>query len=601
MANSSGHHFHIPVLGIGYSVDTPLKVAKYGISSVLSIVDDSLLETMRRHYYQLYNKEYVPITKSEEDSRAKRITSFLDMIWHIVKEQIETVKRSGFSEGSEISKYLDMLPEFSVLKTKYREMLASKDENIISKLQQWLREKITPGSIDVNVMTKLDRTNYASNGNELPVEFNDAHAAVRGFAKSELEGSIIFSAGMNPRLFSYMETLPEFSPDNNNSFKKKITIKVSDFRSAMIQGKFLANKGLWISEFRIESGLNCGGHAFASDGLLLGPILEEFVSRKQELITFLRDLYIKSLQKKNIKINSDKLQIDITVQGGVGKFSEQEFLMRYFNVNSVGWGSPFLLVPEVMNVDKITLEKLSKAGVKDIYLSNASPLGVPFNNLRHSTKEIERLKRIECGKFGSPCTKKALEFSKEFSERPICTASIKFQTNKVKQLKEKNLSPEEYKRDFEKIVAKECICEGLTSSVLAVNGIENKKTSDAASVCPGPNLAYFSKIVSLREMVDHIYGRIDLITDLHRPNLFIKELSLNIDYYYKLIRENIKPISEQTEKLLGKFKKNLIDGINYYKKIIPEIREETEKTRKKMNEELTALENRLISGISETV
>ena len=31
------HTFHIPVLGLGYSVDTPLKVARYGISSVVSI------------------------------------------------------------------------------------------------------------------------------------------------------------------------------------------------------------------------------------------------------------------------------------------------------------------------------------------------------------------------------------------------------------------------------------------------------------------------------------------------------------------------------------------------------------------------------------
>ena len=44
MFHSSPHSFHIPVLGVGYSVDTPLKVARYGISSVMSIVDDALLE-----------------------------------------------------------------------------------------------------------------------------------------------------------------------------------------------------------------------------------------------------------------------------------------------------------------------------------------------------------------------------------------------------------------------------------------------------------------------------------------------------------------------------------------------------------------------------
>ena len=43
------HKFHIPVLGLGYSIDTPLKVARYGISSVVSVVDDELIERMRKY------------------------------------------------------------------------------------------------------------------------------------------------------------------------------------------------------------------------------------------------------------------------------------------------------------------------------------------------------------------------------------------------------------------------------------------------------------------------------------------------------------------------------------------------------------------------
>ena len=53
-------------------------------------------------------------------------------------------------------------------------------------------------------------------------------------------------------------------------------MKVSDLRSAKVQGKILAKKGVWVSEYRIESGLNCGGHAFATDGILLGPILDDW-------------------------------------------------------------------------------------------------------------------------------------------------------------------------------------------------------------------------------------------------------------------------------------------------------------------------------------
>ena len=38
------HSFHIPVMGTGFTIDTPLKVARYGISSVISLVDDVLIE-----------------------------------------------------------------------------------------------------------------------------------------------------------------------------------------------------------------------------------------------------------------------------------------------------------------------------------------------------------------------------------------------------------------------------------------------------------------------------------------------------------------------------------------------------------------------------
>ncbi len=77
-----------------------------------------------------------------------------------------------------------------------------------------------------------------------------------------------------------MTEFKDFFPDANGEMKKKIILKVSDHRSSEIQGRFLAKLGLWASEFRIESGLNCGGHAFASKGFLLGVVLEEFKEKK---------------------------------------------------------------------------------------------------------------------------------------------------------------------------------------------------------------------------------------------------------------------------------------------------------------------------------
>ena len=588
------HKFHIPVLGLGFSVDTPVKVAKYGISSVMSIVDDILLEHLRKHYLEKSGKPYVEIKADEHDSRARRTTAYLNMIGQIVKEKFEELKNSEFEDGSEINKYFEMLPDDSDLKMKYYEMLQAKDEETAKKIQNQLRESITPGEVNVNIMTKVDKANYDSNGNLLPPEFNDALAALRGFALSELESSIIFSAGMNPRLYSYIETFKDFFPDETGNFKKKIVIKVSDFRSALIQGKFLAKKGLWVSEYRIESGLNCGGHAFATDGLLLGPILEEFKNRKEELLQSLKEIYLQALHKKEISIDEHKLGVKITVQGGVGKSTEQDFLLRHYGVQSVGWGSPFLLVPEVMNIDDYTLGKLCAAGEDDFYLSDISPLGVPFNSLRDNSKDNEKFAKIEKGNPGSACTKKFLLSNKEYSDKPLCTASISFLNKKIEELKETITDPEEFKNEFGKVVGKACLCEGLAASALIVNKIETPKISQAVSVCPGPNLAYFSKVATLKEMVDHIYGRMNLITDPNRPNMFVKELSLYIDYLQKKMEEKTDAITAQSEEFFNTFRTNLLDGIEYYKKLIPEILEETESVREKIMEELETLEQKLI-------
>ena len=50
-------------------------------------------------------------------------------------------------------------------------------------LSQFIEKNFVKGEIDVNIMTKVDKENF--NGNEqLPIEFNDAHASLRGFANS---------------------------------------------------------------------------------------------------------------------------------------------------------------------------------------------------------------------------------------------------------------------------------------------------------------------------------------------------------------------------------------------------------------------------------
>lgn len=48
---SSPHNFHIPVMGLAFTIDSPVKVAQFGISSAISIMEDRLTEMMRKQYY----------------------------------------------------------------------------------------------------------------------------------------------------------------------------------------------------------------------------------------------------------------------------------------------------------------------------------------------------------------------------------------------------------------------------------------------------------------------------------------------------------------------------------------------------------------------
>ena len=587
---SNKHTFHIPVMGIGFTIDTPLKVAHLGIDSVISIVDDILLEKLRKMYSEKFGIPYKEITNKVEDFRAKRITSYLNLINEQVRKKYEELKNLSNDKVHEIKDYFHMLPDHSTLKQEFK---ALTDEYFdANKVKDWIKDHLRMGSIDVNIMTKLDKVNYFK-GEKLSQEFNDAHAALRGFAESDLESSIILSAGMNPRLYGYIENFADFFPDESGYIKKKIVLKVSDYRSALIQGKFLAKKGLWVSEFRIESGLNCGGHAFASDGYLMGPILEEFRDNRTSLIEEVNNVLVSALQEKGRTIPNAALPLRITAQGGVGTAEEHQFLLEHYDLDAVGWGTPFLLVPEVTNVDDHTREKLIEAKEKDLYLSNISPLGVPFNSLRGNSKDIEKLALVEQGKPGSSCPKQYLVSNTEYTDKAICTASSRYQKKRLKDLEESHKFSPEYQNKFDKIVDKSCLCVGLGTSVLKNHGVERRVEGDAVSICPGPNMAYFSKVLSLKDMTDHIYGRKNVIGRKDRPNMFVKELNLYIDYLSNKIEEATDSMTTKQEKYLSSFAANLATGITYYNGLFDEVKERFSDTKNQAVRELEACESAL--------
>lgn len=562
------HTFHIPVMGLSFTIDSPIKVAALGISSAVSIMDDDLIEKMTQFYSKLFDFSHPEITVKMPDYRANRITAYLNLTEKIVRQKFEKLKTELTESRTALDHYISMLPNQSEI----RENLSKLTDK--TGLRQFLETNLKPGSIDVNIMTKLDKDNFDKK-KQLPLEFNDAHAALRGFANSNLESSVILSAGMNPRLFSYFENFPDFFPDANGQLKKKVILKVSDFRSAMIQGNFLAKKGIWVSEYRIESGLNCGGHAFATEGHLMGPILQEFKLRKHELIQSAVDLIAKVWTSKTIAFPQKPLPVKITAQGGIGTSDEHQLLLNHYQIDSVGWGTPFLLVPEATTVDHQTLELLCKAKAEDLFLSNISPLGVPFNTIKGTTNDFFKQKRIDSGKAGSACPKKFLAIHKDANGAGICTASRKFQQQKIEALQLQHATHSAaYQNQLQSITEKACLCVGLSNASLMANELPLKGEQQGVIICPGPNLAFFDQQVSLSRMIGHIYGTDHVSSAMHRPHVFVNELKMYVDYF-------IKNTATNTDAKIGKpekFKQNLLDGIAYYEELFVTVIKNSEQT-----------------------
>lgn len=581
-------------MGLAFTIDSPVKVARFGISSVISLVEDNLIEKMRGYYYGKINEEYKPINRTEDDYRARRITDYLNLIDRIVQKQFEKLRNSPFADNSELVSYFEMLPDSSNIKQLYNQMFYTKEEKLKTELQNNLRNVIRPGSIDVNVISKIDKNDFYPDGTAIP-NGSDALSALRGYAKSTLkDSSVIFSAGMNPRLYNYIETFNQFTDLKEGKFNKKIVIKVSDYRSAHIQGCYLAKRGIWVSEFRIESGLNCGGHTFITKGSLLGPVLEEFKNRRQELTNELFDMYSQSMKCKGKEIPLAPPELIITVQGGIGTHKEDRFLHQYYNVDKTGWGTPFLLVPEVTTLDEKTLRLLCDADEKDVIHSKTSPLGIRFNYLKGASKGKEKQINIDEGNPGNCCSEQYLVSNTEFTEKPICIASSKYQKQKLEQIKTLNLPEAEYKKKCTEIVTKECLCVGLSNSAVVNYKLTPfKENSLAISVCPGPNIAYFSKVATLKEMVDHIYGRINLLTEKYRAHFFVKEIKLYVDYLIEKFNESKDSLDEKVKKFLHSLCENIMKGIQYYRGIVDKLVQVAETTKETILKELLNFEEQV--------
>ena len=556
------HKFHIPVMGTGHSIDTPIRVAHFGISSVMSIIDDMLIEKIRKYYCQKFNFPYRTIPRFAAEARSKRITAYLEVVQEVVRLKMEAIKRLPFFAQNDKQKYFELLPDESSLKSDYRTMMAMKPGKARDAIAQDLTERMNPGSIDVNIMVKIDGHHLVQYGTAMSGELSDAKAALKGFAESSLKSSVVFSAGLNQTLFTYMAQFKDFYRNAAGEVKKKIILKVSDFRSALIQGRLLAKKGLEVFEFRIESGLNCGGHAFASNGILLPTLLQEFKEKRDELVAEFRPMIRKFYEEMGWEYPeaAENMRPLVTVQGGIGTYGETRRLREDFGMDMTGWASPFLLVPEATCVDSATRELLRHAKEEDLYLSDVSPLGVVFNNVRNSGSEIYTKDQASNGNPGSPCPKGFLVSNTEFTSTPICLASSEYQTQKLLQIGTLDLSDAEKAMRSTLVLEKTCLCEHLGNGALIALGIVPESKHPQA-ICPGPNIAWFDRVYSLKEMVDHIYGRGPSLVPPERPHMFAKEVVMYVDYFEKLINKCEYSIRET--KTINEFYGNLESSMDF--------------------------------------
>jgi hypothetical protein len=251
----------------------------------------------------------------------------------------------------------------------------------------------------------------------------------------------------------------------------------------------------------------------------------------------------------------------ITVQGGIGTNGEARRLTEDFGCDSTGWGTPFLLVSEATCVDKDTIALLVNAQKEDQVLSDVSPLGVPFNNLKMTSSELWTKDRADSSKPGSTCPKGFLKLSSHLTGEPLCTASNSYQTiirgNILNSEKSKELQRDEIDAASEKV----CLCMHLANGALSALEIIKGGDDVPKAVCPGPNIAYFNREYTLREMVDHIYGRGDSLVSSDRPHMFCQEVELYINYFEKLLKT--MEMNEAGRSYLKIFKQNLENGIDF--------------------------------------
>ncbi len=99
-------------------------------------------------------------------------------------------------------------------------------------------------------------------------------------------------------------------------------------------------------------------------------------------------------------------------------------------------------------------------------------------------------------------------------------------------------------------------------------------------------------------MVQHIYGKVNLMKHSDRPNMFIKELHLYVNYLKDKIDEINIPLEGKQKAYYDEFKSNLEKGISYYRDLFDNMKDKYSDVVKNTRKELDSLEIRLRESLN---
>ena len=106
-------------------------------------------------------------------------------------------------------------------------------------------------------------------------------------------------------------------------------------------------------------------------------------------------------------------------------------------------------------------------------------------------------------------------------------------------------------------------------------------------------MAYYSKVMSLKEITNHIYGRMNVISRTDRPNMFIKELNIYIDFLKNKLEETKGTLDKKQEKYFSTFSSNLNKGITYYNNLFGTVKDNFKEAKSTLLNDLELSKNKL--------